>query len=426
MTAQPTESFVRRLTDPSPQAAEALRGTMLYCFDRFASYQRAFGEAGIERATIRAGDPFELVAGLPIIGSDQINAISAEAVTVADSIVDTESSSGTAGGRKTRYLTYDDDRVEHEFLARLIGLTNVGPSDRVACVDTDPAAVMVSFPRACELLGTRESYCVSTGTEFGEVLEILRRLQPTVLISVPSIILRMLGEQSISTLDSVHTVIHIGEGMSPATRNRVGALFGAEVYSYYGSSETSGLGIECSARAGIHLMSSRHYFEIDSENQPDGSGDLIVTTLEQYGLPLLRYRLGDLVRVRSGPCRCGLSDPRVDVLGRSQMFASILGSKIHHAAILGSLQRCGFEGPLQVILDVQGRTEAMTLRVSDSNRELEATMKQAVLSDHTDVEFLVASGLLQLRVELCTDSDLLRYRKAETLVDLRGVEQTWC
>ena len=74
-------------------------------------------------------------------------------------------------------------------------------------------------------------------------------------------------------------------------------------------------------------------FELDRERNAPDRGELIVTTLVQKALPLLRYRLGDLVRLRPGACACGLDDPRIDVLGRSEMFASILGSKIHHHSI---------------------------------------------------------------------------------------------
>ena len=400
---------------------------MLYCIDGFPTYRRLFGAAGVERGSILSDDPVEILRGLPVIGSEEVISLSAEAMTAANSIVDTETSSGTSGGRKIRFITHEDNLSEHEFLARLLAVAGVKRDDRVACVDTDPAAVMVSFPWACELLGTTESYCVSTGTGFDDCLRLLERLRPTVLISVPSIIQRLLDEDAAVEIESVRAVIHIGEGMSHATRARVAAAFGAEVFSYYGSSETSAIGIECPAHDGVHLMSSRHVLEIDTYGHQDNMGELIVTTLDQRGLPLLRYRLGDLVRLRQlkaghvtqGRCPCGLADPRVDVLGRSEPFASILGSKIHHGALLGTLHGAGLEGPLQVVLDVEGRDEVMTLRISDANADDVDSMRRAVLADHADLDFLAASGLLDIRFDLRDSRELLAERKSDRLIDRR-------
>ena len=394
---------------------------MLYCIDGYPTYQRMFRTAGIERASILSSDPVAILHALPVMQSDEVHSLSTEAMAAARSIVDTETSSGTAGGRKIRFITNEDNLSEHKFLAGLLAIAGVTATDRVACVDTDPAAVMVSFPWACELLGTAESYCVSTGTGFDSTVRLLKRLKPTVLISVPSIIQRLLEEDDGDGIKSVRAVVHIGEGMSRATRARVSEALGAEVFSYYGSSETSGIGIECVAHSGVHLMSSRHVLEIDTSGHRDDEGELIVTTLEQRGLPLLRYRLGDLVRLRQGSCSCGLDDPRVDVLGRSEPFASILGSKIHQGAVLGTLNAAGLEGPLQIVLRIEDRKEVMTLRVADTNSDISETMRQAMLSDHTDMDFLVASGLLDIRFDFRPIRELLRDRKSDRLVDLRGM-----
>ena len=442
---------------------------LLYCTDAHPTYARNFADAGVSRADILLDDPIATLRRLPTNrGGRREGAISAEAVSIESSIgrsiVDTETSSGSAGGQKVRFITHSDNVAEHEFLAYLLSVAGIGERDRVACVDTDPAAVMVSFPRACETLGTREAYCVSVGANFEDCARLLARLEPTALVSVPSIIRRLLGAMRRNPVRSIRSIIYIGEGMSARARAIVEDELGAEVFSYYGTSETSAIGIECRAHSGVHLMSSRHVFELDTRTpSPSGSrgdtgrsdrgfhphpnlppsrgkelhhkdkdhtssydplmGDLIATTLEQRGLPLLRYRLGDLVRVLPGRCACGLDDPRVDVLGRSGMFASILGSKIHHGALLDSLQRSGLDGPLQTTLTTEQNREVMTLRVADTNRTGRGAgqdaMMRAIMADHADIEFLADSGLLDLRFEFKPISELLEERKANSLTDLR-------
>ena len=395
---------------------------MLHCARKFPTYRRIFRDTGITETDIESTDSLELLRSLPTIGADELHRISMEAVSAIDTIVDTETSSGTTSGGKIRFISSEDDATEHQFLARLLRTCGIGPHDRVACMDTDPAAVMISFPRACELIPTAESYCLSTGAGFERSLALLERLRPTALVSVPSIIERTLDtalEARPPVPDSIQKVIYIGEGMDETLRQRVREMFGADVFSYYGSSETSALGIECRAHYGIHLFGSRTLFEVERDPVAPDRGELVVTTIVQRTLPLLRYKLGDLVRMRPGSCSCGLDEPRIDVLGRSEMFASILGSKIHHHALQQSLARAGLSGPLQVFLERDSRSETMRLRVSDRNSHIESRLLAAILRDHQDVEFLHDGGMLDVRIEFHPSSDLLQDRKSNTLTDLR-------
>ena len=414
---------IHPIAPPSAGELLALHSMILHCVRHFPTYRHIFHDAGITYNHVKSGDPLEILRSLPVIGADELHRISMEAVSAIDTIVDTETSSGTTSGGKIRFISYEDDAAEHRFLADLLRTCGIGPEDRVACLDTDPAAVMISFPRACELVPTAESYCVSTGAGFERSLQLLRRLEPTALVSVPSIIEKTLDaahESRSPVPDSIRRVIYIGEGMDAALRRRVQATLGAEVFSYYGSSETSALGIECPAHAGIHLFGSRTLFELERNPTSPDRGELIVTTLVQRALPLLRYRLGDLIRLRPGFCTCGLDDPRIDVLGRSEMFASILGSKIHHHSIHQSLVRAGLSGPLQIVLEKKRGSEVMRLLVADYNSHIKDKMLRAVLTDHQDVEFLHDSGLLDVRLEFRPTPDLLRDRKPNKLVDLRS------
>ena len=417
-----TSPSISLLDHPSSAELAALRDMMLHCVQNFPTYRNIFQDARITRTDIKSDNPLHILKNLPTIGADELHRISMEAVSAIDTIVDTETSSGTTGGGKIRFISSEDDATEHLFLAHLLKTCGIAPADRVACMDTDPAAVMISFPRACELIPTAESYCLSTGAGFERSLALLERLRPTALVSVPSIIERTLDAALASRSpvpDSIQRVIYIGEGMDDALRKRVRETFGADVFSYYGSSETSALGIECRAHSGIHLFGSRTLFEVERDPSAPRHGELIVTTLVQRALPLLRYRLGDLVNLRPGSCACGLDEPRIDVLGRSEMFASILGSKIHHHALHQSLARAGLSGPLQVFLERDSRSETMRLRISDHNSHIENRLLAAILHDHQDIEFLHDGGMLDIRIEFRPSSDLLQDRKSNTLIDLR-------
>ena len=413
----------------TPAQARALRSAMIDCAARFPTCARLFREAGVDVRALPSADPFAILRRLPTTGADELKRASAEAPFADLRIVDTETSSGTtggaAGGKKTRFITHRDDLAEHRFLARLMAVCGVSSSDRVACVDTDPAAAMVSFPKACEILGAAEAYCVGVGARFGAAADVLARLRPTVLISVPSIIERIMDaapRDIPAAARCVRKVIYIGEPMSAALKSRVETAFGAETFSYYGSSETSALGVECAAHDGVHLFGSRHVFEIETrESAPPDGGRLIATTLHQEGLPLLRYRLGDEVRERPGRCACGLDEPRVDILGRPEAVASVLGSKLHLDAIHDTIRRAGVRGPLRIVLETDGATDAMRLIVRETDaRTLDAALT-AILREHEDAGFLHDGGILKIRFDPRPPSYFAQDRKPNRMIDRRGI-----
>ena len=214
----PRAASLRPLSAPSASEIAALGEMMRYCYALFPTYRKKFDAAGACPGDIERR-PLETLRSLPVMGSEELRLVSAEAVGAVEGIVDTETSSGSTGGGKTRFISYEDDLAEHEFLAELLRICGVGADDRVACLDTDPAAVMVSFPRACEVLGTAESYCLGMGAEFGPSMSLLRRLRPSVLVSVPSIIERALGSGG-ARPDSIRRVVCVGEGVSAGLRER--------------------------------------------------------------------------------------------------------------------------------------------------------------------------------------------------------------
>ena len=403
----------------SPSRAPDLRAAILRCA-AFPTYSRIFRSAGLSARELASADPFAILRRLPTIGADELNAVSREALDMGLDIVDIETSSGSAGGKKTRFITWEDDIAEHRFLARLLAVCGVRKADRIACVDTDPVALMVSFLKASEILGAAESCSVGVGARFDAAADALARLRPTVLISVPSIIERTLDAAKTAPPKSVRKIIYAGEPMSAETKARTESAFGAETFSYYGSSETSALGIECEARNGVHLFGERCVFEIETDaSSPPDVGRLIVTTLHQEGLPLLRYRLGDIIRERPERCPCGLDEPRVDILGRPEAVASVLGSKIHHAAIHDTLRRAGVKGPLQIVLETDGAADAMRLIIPETDARTLSAALTAILREHEDLEFLHDGGILTIRFDPRPPSHFNQARKPNRMMDWR-------
>lgn len=117
-------------------------------------------------------------------------------------------------------------------------------------------------------------------------------------------------------------VISSTEVLHERMRDTIEHVFGCDVLDSYGCREVSQIATECEAHAGLHLVVENQYVEIiDNE--------LIVTNLNNHGMPLLRYKIGDMAsRIDSTPCTCGRSSPRiVKLIGRDNDNIQ-LGEKI--------------------------------------------------------------------------------------------------
>jgi phenylacetate-coenzyme A ligase PaaK-like adenylate-forming protein len=100
-------------------------------------------------------------------------------------------------------------------------------------------------------------------------------------------------------------------------------VWGCRVFTHYAMTEMGhGGGVECEALDGYHLREADLYFEVvdheTGEACPDGHiGEVVFTTLTRRGMPLIRYRTGDIARVIPQPCPCGSVLKRMDyVKGR--------------------------------------------------------------------------------------------------------------
>ena len=411
------------LAPPDSVARQKLRASLKYAYTTFTTYRDLFDSAGVGYGDFSRDDPLAVIERLPVISADTLARVSEESLTVVDGIVDMETSSGTTGVRKKRFISHEDDRNDHEFMAELFRVAGIAVHDRVACLDTDPVYLMVSFARALDILGVDEAYVYSVGRDQGQTLDAMVRLDPTAIFAVPSMFercwppLRRLYDES--GRGSLSKVVFLGERVPHQLRAELESERGIEVFSYYGAAETSSLGIECTAHAGIHLFVDRNLFELRPSEREGSDGQLVVTSLVQKTVPLVRYGLGDEIVLLPGECPCGLPHPRVDVLGRAGDSFSVLGSRLHYDSLLRSVYRKFEEvGYMQVVLTTEAN-DVLTVLLPDDVRPFEKRMKDSLLSDQLELEFLVTSKLASLRFDYVDESYFTGSRKMKLVDDRR-------
>jgi len=151
--------------------------------------------------------------------------------------------------------------------------------------------------------------------------------QPTVLVGYPSALALLASEQQAGRL-KIQPLLAItaGEQLTPAFRAGIESTFGCPVTNRYGSAEFPGLSMEC-AHGLFHVNSDWYLLEpVDEDYRPVApdvaSHTVLITNLANRVQPLIRYDLGDSVKLAATPCACGNRLPGITVEGRTSDLLS--------------------------------------------------------------------------------------------------------
>lgn len=183
---------------------------------------------------------------------------------------------------------------------------------------------------------------------------LLKQLKPTGIMTVPSFLLQLgkgIREEKINLLSlSVKKALLVGESIRDQdfSLSGIGELlhktWPLDLYSTFGNSETAISYCECRYKRGAHEHSDLIITEIIDENGnavPDGEpGELVLTTLQTEGMPLLRYCTGDITFKITERCACGRSSVRIGpILGRKAHMLKYKGTKVYPKAIESAIAR---------------------------------------------------------------------------------------
>lgn len=174
----------------------------------------------------------------------------------------------------------------------------------------------------------------------------------------------------------------------PATRKLVEEVWGAKCYDAIGATEMPvSFGFECVHQTGIHLIESMFLAEVvnpdtDEPVAPGERGELVMTNLCMETMPLIRYKMRDIVKLVYDRCECGRTFARMDggVLGRIDDMIIFGGVNIYPSAIENFVRSIGrFSDEFQVIVPKMGSGKRLTIKVEPASE----TMSQDELKKAT-------------------------------------------
>lgn len=314
------------------------------------------------------------------------------------------SSSGTTGNPTVILHTQKDLNEWANAVARCLYMVGLRPGD---IFQNSSGYGMftggLGFQYGAERLGMLTVPAAAGNTK--RQLKFITDFGTTALHAIPSYAARMYEVMQEMGIDprrdtKLKTLIIGAEPHSEEQRRRIEEMLGVKAYNSFGMSEMCGPGVafECTEQNGLHIWEDYYIVEIIDpetlEPVPEGEvGELVLTTINREGMPLLRYRTRDLTRILPGECPCGRHHKRLDRMkGRSDDMIILKGVNIF---------------PIQIetiLLQFKelGSNYLITLETGDSNDEMtvEVELNQLFTDDYGRLQALTREITRQLKDEI--------------------------
>jgi phenylacetate-CoA ligase len=281
-------------------------------------------------------------------------------------------SGGSSGS--PRYVVYsreDWTNMVREAIPQLFAL-GLAPGDRLINTLFGGGLYGGLTTSVCEL-SRMPVECCTTG-QLATVDDLLlltgEGFEANAVLGQPALILPLLrGAKARRPGLRVEKVLYGGTPMSEADKRWLREELGTTVVSsILAANDGAQLGYQCSQMSGSlhHLCEDYNLIEVVDDTggpvAPGEYGHLLVTCLQKFEGPLLRYRIGDYGRIFGHDCACGLSGPVLEYAGRSDGLVKLMGRRVLHSELLDELGAFG-ASQLQVEIVSDGLRETVTLRL---------------------------------------------------------------
>lgn len=207
----------------------------------------------------------------------------------------------------------------------------------------------------------------------------IKRIKPDTIMCVPSFILRLIQYAEEHGIDyrnsSVRRIIGIGEGLREQDFSlnllgrRIKEKWDVDMFATYSSTEMGATFSECEYGMGGHVHPELIIVEIIGDDNlpvPDGEvGEIVVTTLGVEGMPLLRFRTGDMAAKCVERCRCGRYSYRLTPLvGRKNNMIKLKGTTLYPPAINDVLDNTQYvENYIIIVQNSDAGTDDVVVKV---------------------------------------------------------------
>jgi len=326
--------------------AQKLQEALVYLQEHSPFYQKRFKALKVDISRIKT---LAQLAELPITTKEDLQLYNDDFRCVPrHKIIDYVTTSGTMGKPVTFALTDSDlDRLAYNE-AISFACAGIKEGDVVQLMTTMDRRFMAGL---AYFLGIRKlgAGIIRVGNGIPELQwDSIQKFKPTYLVAVPSFLLKLIAYAETHGIDynasSIRGAICIGESLQndDFTPNllatKIKDKWNIDLFSTYASTEMSTAFTDCTEHLGGHHHPELIIVEIlDDDNTPVDQGtygELTITTLGVEGMPLLRFKTGDIVKSYPQGCACGRNTLRLSpVKGRKKQMVKYKGTTLYPPAI---------------------------------------------------------------------------------------------
>jgi len=325
---------------------QRLRKTLELAYERVPLYRERFDKAGVHPDLLESAED---LARFPITEKDDVrDAFPTGCVVRGTRLEDCriQQTSGSSGQCMEIAIDRWSDDQRTLFTQRVYGLVGFSFWKRMAYLFPYPLPLQKN-------VGLYRNRHISTNDAPERILAQLRSFRPHLLAATPSDLFDLMEEldEDLTELALERICVH-SEPMSRDERAHIEARFGCPVSTNYYCNEVWAIGTEC--RAGqLHQFPDNVVVEIvDNRGHalPRGEiGNVLVTSLNNFVQPFIRYRVGDLAAwsTETDTCECGLTLPRLRVLeGRDDDYIELCnGRRVHPSKLTVAVKKPCFAHP---------------------------------------------------------------------------------
>lgn len=333
-------------------------------------YQKLFKAHHIDIASIRKIEDLQYI---PFTEKKDLQQHNMDFLCVPkEKVIDYITTSGTLGDPVTFACT--DSDLERLAYNEALSFTCAGlkPGNVLQLMTTMDKRFMAGL---AYFLGLRKlgAGVIRVGNGIPELQwDTIRRIQPDTVMCIPSFILKLVEYAEEHGIDyqnsSVKRIIGIGEGLRDqqfklnALGQQIKDKWDVELFATYSSTEMSTTFPECQYSCGGHHHPELIIVEIIGEDDkpvPEGEvGEVVITTLGVEGMPLLRFRTGDMASIHTEPCHCGRHSFRISpIVGRKNHMIKYKGTTLYPPAISDVLNNTHYVENYYITLNSNETTE---------------------------------------------------------------------
>lgn len=293
-----------------------LRVLLQHAFETVPYYRQKYASAGIEFGDIKTREDF---AKLPPLTREEINAHPTELCSRDQKANLIPHATGGSSGVPTRFfITVDSYDWRCAASARAYSWSGYRTGERALYLWGAPVGKVSRFKRA-KLDGYRllrremiVPTFVQTPDLWQSTFEVALRFKPKFVVGYVSSLQQFsqfLLERNLR-INGVEAVLAAAEPVYGTTRDLVNMAFRAPLFETYGSREFMSIAAECPHHNGLHINADNLLVETEFHDEGAAS-ELLVTDLHNFGMPFIRYRIGDLGSLSESPCPCGRGLPLI-------------------------------------------------------------------------------------------------------------------